>query len=192
MTYSIVALDPKTKTLGIAVASGSIAVATRVPWVKEGIGAIATQAYTNTMYGSEGLKLLESGMNPKDALKLLMERDPDAEMRQVAILDIQNRKAVHTGSQCPTWHGEIIGETYIIIGNLIVGEAVLNAAEEAFLGTNGNLLEKLLAALLAGEKAGGDRRGNRSSGIIVKGKINVMERIDDAKRPAERLYKIFF
>ena len=189
MTYSIIAVDIKTGTLGVAVASGSTAVATRVPWVEKNVGAIATQAYTNTMYGEEGLKLLKQGLEPEEALKQLLKRDPEAEMRQVAILDIHNRKAVHTGALCPFWYGSIVGDNYIIIGNLIVGEVVLREAEKAFINTDGDLIIKLLKALVAGEKAGGDRRGNNSSGIVVKGAIEIEERIDSSPNPAMKLYK---
>ena len=188
MTYSILKLDKETGTLGVAVASGSIAVATRVPWVKERVGAIATQAYTNTMYGSEGLKLLERGLGPSEALKNLLARDDEPEKRQVAIIDAMNRKAVHTGKLCPSWHGELIGDDYIIIGNLITGREVLLAAEKALLETEGNIVKRLLSALMAGEKVGGDRRGNRSAGIIVRGEINLYERIDDDSYPATKLY----
>jgi len=190
MTYSIIKLDKNTGTLGIAVASGSIAVATRVPWIKRGVGAIATQAYTNTMYGSEGLKLLEKGLDPSEALSRLLARDDEPEKRQVAIIDIMNRKAVHTGNLCPSWHGEVIGEDYIIIGNLITGEDVLLSAEKALIETRGSIVKKLISALVAGEKAGGDRRGNRSAGILIKGQINIYERIDNNSSPAQKLYNI--
>ena len=190
MTFSIVAVDLEAGTLGVAVVSGSIAVGTRVPWVKEGVGAIATQAYTNTMYGSEGIKLLEQGYSPEEALSILISRDPDYEMRQVAIIDIKNRKAVHTGKFCPYWNGHIVGKNYIIIGNLIVGEKVLKYMEEVFLSSQGNLALKLLSALIAGEKAGGDRRGDRSAAIVVRGALNISERIDDDKKPAEKLYEV--
>ena len=189
MTYSIVAIDSKTGTLGVAVASGSTAVATRVPWVEKNVGAIATQAYTNTMYGEKGLELLKQGLNPGEVLKRLLKEDPEAEMRQVAMLDIHNRKAIHTGALCPSWYGSIVGENYIIIGNFIVGEVVLREAEKTFINTEGNLVIKLLNALVAGEKAGGDRRGNNSSGIVVRGAIEVEERVDSSSNPAKKLYK---
>ncbi len=188
MTYSIIKLDRESETLGIAVASGSIAVAARVPWIKKGVGAIATQAYTNTMYGVEGLKLLESGLSPEETLKKLLARDDEPERRQVAILDIMNRKAVHTGKLCPHWHGELIGEDYIIIGNLITGEEVLFSAERALLSAMGGIIEKLINALVAGERAGGDRRGNRSAGIVIRGEIDLYETVDNDTNPAEKLY----
>lgn len=190
MTYSIIKLDEDAGTLGIAVASGSIAVATRVPWIKKGIGAIATQAYTNTMYGIEGLKLLEKGLDPRRVLDILLARDNEPEKRQVAIIDIRNRKAVHTGNKCPHWYGELIGEDYIIIGNLITSREVLLSAEKALIETEGSIVKKLINALVAGEKAGGDRRGNRSAGILIRGQVNIYERVDNASLPALKLYNI--
>ncbi len=191
MTFSIVAVNPETKTLGVAVASGSIAVGSRVPWVKEGIGAIATQAYTNTMYGSKGLKLLEKGYTPSDTLNKLLNLDPARENRQVAMIDIKNRKAVFTGKMCPDWKGQVIGKDYIIIGNLIVGEVVLKAVERAFNKSPGPLPLRLLNALVEGEREGGDRRGNRSAAIIVKGGYNLNIRVDNARNPAQKLYSIY-
>ncbi len=191
MTYSIVAIDVKTKTLGVAVASGSIAVGTRVPWVKEYVGAIATQAYTNTMYGSKGLELLAKGYSPSEALEKLLNLDPERDYRQVAIIDAGNRKAVFTGEKCPDWKGQIIGDNYVIIGNLIVGENVLKAVENVFNESLGPFPLRLLNALIAGEKEGGDRRGNRSAAIIVKGEYNVDIRIDNARNPTQKLLSIY-
>ena len=191
MTYSIVAIDEKTKTLGVAVASGSIAVGTRVPWVKEHIGAIATQAYTNTMYGSKGLELLAKGYSPSEALEKLLNLDPERDYRQVAIIDAGNRKAVFTGEKCPDWKGQIIGDNYVIIGNLIVGENVLKAVENVFNESLGPFPLRLLNALIAGEKEGGDRRGNRSAAIIVKGEYNVDIRVDNARNPTQKLLSIY-
>ncbi len=191
MTYSIVAIDEKTKTLGVAVASGSIAVGTRVPWVKEHIGAIATQAYTNTMYGSKGLELLAKDYSPSEALEKLLNLDPERDYRQVAIIDAGNRKAVFTGEKCPDWKGQIIGDNYVIIGNLIVGENVLKAVENVFNESLGPFPLRLLNALIAGEKEGGDRRGNRSAAIIVKGEYNVDIRVDNARNPTQKLLSIY-
>ncbi len=191
MTYSIVAIDEKTKTLGVAVASGSIAVGTRVPLVKEHIGAIATQAYTNTMYGSKGLELLAKDYSPSEALEKLLNLDPERDYRQVAIIDAGNRKAVFTGEKCPDWKGQIIGDNYVIIGNLIVGENVLKAVENVFNESLGPFPLRLLNALIAGEKEGGDRRGNRSAAIIVKGEYNVDIRVDNARNPTQKLLSIY-
>jgi len=190
VTFSIIALDIKTKDLGIAVASGSIAVGTRVPWIKKNIGAIATQAYTNINYGIQGLRLLEQGLSPEEALKHLLSKDPEREKRQVGIIDIKNRKIVHTGKYCPYWNGHIVGENYIILGNLIRGEKVLNEMERAFKETKGHIALKLINALVAGEKAGGDRREDRSAAIVVKGSTDINLRIDEEKKPAQKLLDI--
>ncbi|MHA1617297.1 MAG: DUF1028 domain-containing protein [Candidatus Njordarchaeales archaeon] len=190
MTYSIIAIDSRKEVLGIAVASGSIAVGSRVPWVERGVGAIATQGYTNISYGFNGLKLLKQGYSPGKALLSLLNKDPEREKRQVGIIDIQGRIAVHTGKECPEWRGHLIGKTYLLLGNYLVGYEVLKDAEEAFNSTEGTLVQKLLEALVAGEKAGGDRRGNRSAAILVRGGIEITEVIDNADKPTQRLYSL--
>lgn len=191
MTYSIVALDKKTGSLAVAVASGSTAVGTRVPWVEENVGAIATQAYTNIIYGKEGLKLLKMGYTPEKALDELLKMDPEKEKRQVAIIDNQNRKTVFTGKECPDWKGEYIGEYYIIIGNLIVGSKVIDSARAILEKTEIVFPLRLAIALYEGEKAGGDRRGNRSAALVVRGRYNINIRIDDEENPAEKLLTVF-
>ncbi len=191
MTYSIVAVDPKTRTLGVGVASGSIAVGSRVPWAMEGVGAIATQAYTNIKYGVEGLRLLRAGLDPESVLSKLLSEDEGREYRQVAIIDIRNRKAVHTGSLCPKWRGEYVGEDYVIIGNYIVGPMVIESARREMENRELGLAERLLRALVAGETAGGDVRGNRSAALIVVGRERVALRVDDARNPATILLRRF-
>jgi len=189
MTYSIIGIDSPTKTIGIAVASGSLGVGMRVPWVERNVGAIATQAYTNIMYGVKGLKLLRKGYPPSKVLMILLEKDLDREKRQVGVMDIFGRKAVWTGSKCPEWRGHLIGDDYIILGNLITGSEVLESMKEAFTNTTGSLLKRLLEALIAGEEAGGDRRGDRSAAIVIRGEIEITEMIYSAPQPAYKLYQ---
>ncbi len=187
LTYSIVALDLETKALGVAVASGSVAVGSRIPWVRRGVGAIATQAYTNVMYGKRGLLLLERGYTPERALLIMLREDPRPDLRQVAILDINGRRVVHTGKGCPEWKGHYIGEYYVVVGNLLVGPKVLDAVVGVLERKKYDFPELLLRALVAGEDYGGDARGNRWAAIWVEGSVSVRLRIDDSKEPAKKL-----
>ena len=166
MTYSIIALDRCTRTLGVAVASGSIKVWERVPHVKSGVAAIVTQGYTDISYGVEGLKLIENGYSPDEALKTLLRRDPYREFRQVAIIDVEGNKAVFTGKKTPEYKGHIIGDNYIVVGSMLAGWKVLEKMAEAFENAEHFTL-KLANALEAGRKAGSDIRGERSAVIII-------------------------
>jgi len=190
MTYSIVALDPKKKILVVSVASGSKAVGTRVPWVKRLVGAVATQGYTNIMYGVEGLKLLELGYSPEEALKVLINVDSSPELRQVAMMDIRGRKAVHTGSRCPDYKGHAVGRNFIVIGNLLRGPKVIESVVEVLEKSRGDIIDIVLEALLAGEKAGGDARGNLSASIVAAGYgVGLSLRVDESKHPVRELIK---
>jgi uncharacterized Ntn-hydrolase superfamily protein len=166
-TFSILAISPDSKFIGVAVASGSVAVGNRVPHVKPGVGAIATQAYTEVFYGTKGLKLLAAGFSPTEALKRLLAMDADREKRQVAIMDFKKRKAVFTGSEAPEFRGEHVGEEYIVVGNFLLGKSVLDCMAERFEESKGDLAQKMLEALKAGSKAGGDVRGEKSAALIV-------------------------
>ena len=199
-TFSIVAYDPETGEWGVGVASRVLAVGYIVPWAKAGVGAIATQALANLDYGVEGLKLLESGMNAKDTLDTLLEKDPDRKQRQVAIIDGAGNVAVFTGSQTIAWSGHITGKHYSIQGNILVGEDVLKMMERAFLETKGPLARRIVNALIAGESAGGDSRGKESSAILVvkegggyQGKTDrlVDIRVDDNPEPVKELERIY-
>jgi len=175
LTFSLIAIDLEEFSIGIGVVSGSYDVRSRVPWVKLGVGAIATQAYTNVDYGKTGLELLEKGYAPKEAYEYVRKTDRDWETRQVGIIDMKNRKFVYTGSKCPEWKGEIVGENYIIIGNLLTGKEVLEKMEEGFLTTKGSLLEKIFEALKHGSKVGGDKRGNKTAAIVVHTKNKIID-----------------
>jgi len=191
-TFSILALSKKHKIMGVAVASGSTAVGSRVPHALPGVGVIATQAYTNVAYGVEGLKLLVEGFSPKEVLERLTAKDPQREMRQVAIMNFAGEKAVFTGAQAPQWRGEIVGEDYVVIGNLLKSRKVLESMAECFEKSNGDLALRLLEALKAGSESGGDKRGEKSAAIIMvdANKRLLSIRVDDHQRPIKELLRM--
>jgi len=188
-TFSILAISKNPKLVGVAVASGSTSVGTRVPHAKPGIGVVATQAYTNIAYGIEGLKLLEMGFSPAEALNKLIAEDSGREMRQVAIMDFAGRKAIFTGSEAPEWRGEIVSQDYVVVGNLLKNENVLQRMAMEFENTSGDLAWRMLKSLKAGSDSGGDKRGEKSAAIILVGvsKIEVNLRVNMHKNPIQIL-----
>lgn len=174
MTFSIIARCPKTLNLGVAVATASIAVGSRVPHIKANVGAIATQAKTNVEYGIKGLKLLEMGFSPRETLQSLLNRDSEREERQVIIIDADGKTAAFTGKNVLGWKGHLIGNNYAAAGNLLVSEKVIADMAEAFEKyKDRTLAERLLIALEAGQKAGGDKRGISSAALKVCDKNNL-------------------
>ncbi len=170
-TFSIVARDPATGELGVAVESKYFSVGSVVPWARAGVGAVATQALAKTTYGSEGLRLMQAGKSPREALDILAAADERREQRQVGMIDAHGRTAAFTGAECFPWCGHREGEDFCVQGNLLAGEQVLAAMAEAFErarkidGTA--LADWLMAALEAGQAAGGDRRGEQSAALLV-------------------------
>lgn len=199
MTFSIVGYDPATGDLGIAVASKFLAVGAVVPWARGGVGAVATQAWANTTYGQTGLDLLAAGASAEEAVRILTENDPGAPVRQVGIVDARGRAATFTGPECNAWAGGVVGEHCAAQGNILVGEATVAALAETFQRERGPLWRRLLAALAAGQAAGGDSRGQQSAALLVVrpgggyGGFNdrLMDlRVDDAERPIEDLARL--
>lgn len=199
-TFSIVAVDPKAGELGVAVQSKFIAVGAVVPWAKAGLGAIATQSYANTSYGPRGLELLSHGLGPEEVLARLISADPERDLRQVGMVDAQGYAAAFTGEKCFPWAGHIVGEDFACQGNILAGKAVVEAMAEAFARSSGTFAERLLAALSAGQAAGGDRRGQQSAALLVVkekggyGRFNdryIDLRVDDHPRPIEELRRIY-
>ena len=168
-TFSIVAIDPKTGDLGVAVASRVFGVGNHVPWAEAGVGAVATQASMNGGYGPRGLELLRQGLSAQQVLERLLAEDKfeRVEGRQVAIIDAKGNIAVHTGPAANEWKGHIKGATYTVQGNILTGPHVAQAMARAFENATGELAERLYAALKAGDDAGGDRRGRQSASILV-------------------------
>ena len=166
-TFSIVARDPATEELGVAVQSRAFRAAAIVSYAKSGVGAIATQASANQSYGPRGLELLEQGLSPDEVVERLTSADEGRDRRQLAVIDTQGRVSAYTGSQTSDWAGHIEGDNYSVQGNILVSEEVVQAMARAFETTEGELAERLMAALDAGQAAGGDARGKQSGGILV-------------------------
>src|SRR5437764_10217035 len=158
MTFSIVARDPQAGESGIAVQSKFLAVGAVVPWAKAGVGAIATQSFANTSYGPRGLELLGQGKTAEATLKQLTGGDEGAAVRQVGIIDANGEAATFTGDKCNAWAGGKIGKFYACQGNLLAGEAVVTEMAKAFENAKGPLAWRIVAAMEAAEKAGGDKR----------------------------------
>lgn len=166
-TFSIIARDPATGELGIAVQSRVIAVGATVPYAKAGVGVIATQAWANPTYGPEGLRLLEEGRSPDEVVKLLIGKDGERSERQLGVLAADGRVASFTGEDCYDWAGARSGKDYTVQGNLLAGEAVVQAMAETFASSEGDLATRLIDALQAGQRAGGDKRGMQSAALLI-------------------------
>ncbi len=191
MTYSIVAIDRKAHALGVATATGNKNVVERVPCIKRGVAAIATQGFTVTSFGIRGLDLVEKGYIPHEALKQLLSNDPYKEYRQVIIIDAQGQGAAFTGQKTLDHKGQIIGKDYVIAGNLLAKDKVITEMEIAF-GKKGRFAEKLFFVLQAGQKAGGDLRGERSAALIVefKSNENLILKVDNHHNPIKELERL--
>jgi uncharacterized Ntn-hydrolase superfamily protein len=166
-TYSIVARDAASGTMGVAVQSCFFSVGTAVPWGEAGVGVVATQALANIDCGPQGLALLREGVTPDAALARLLARDPGRELRQVALLDSQGRVAAHTGARCVAAAGHLTGDGVSVQANMMTGASVWPAMLDAYQATEGDLAARLLAALEAAEAAGGDIRGRQSAALLV-------------------------
>ena len=166
-TYSIVARDPATGELGVAVQSHWFSVGTAVPWAEAGIGAVATQSFVDPSYGKLGLDLMRAGRSAPDALKGLLAADEGREVRQVAMIDAEGRVAAHTGAKCIIAAGHHVGTSFSVQANLMRNDKVWPAMAKAFESAKGSLAERMLAALEAAEAAGGDIRGKQSAALIV-------------------------
>ncbi|MBK7845695.1 MAG: DUF1028 domain-containing protein [Bdellovibrionales bacterium] len=166
-TYSIVARDPRTGEMGVAVQSHWFAIGSLVPWGKAGVGVVATQSFIDTRYGTSGIKLMEEGWSAKQALQAIRAADPHPEIRQVAMLDFKGNVATHSGKSCIKFAGYRSGENYSVQSNLMIKEGVPEVMERAFLESKGPLAERLLKALEAAQAAGGDLRGKQSAAILV-------------------------
>jgi uncharacterized Ntn-hydrolase superfamily protein len=198
-TYSIVAYDPDKQEWGVGVASKFLAVGAVVPWAKAGVGAIATQSLANTTYGPKGLDMLSQGKSAEEVIKKLTDDDKQAAVRQVGIIDAKGNPATFTGDKCNAWAGGKTGKHYTCQGNILVGEAVVNDMAKAFEEAKGPLAWRIITAMEAAEKAGGDKRGKQSAAIlVVREKAGyagfndrmIDFRVDDHAAPVEELARI--
>ncbi len=198
-TFSIAAYDPERKEWGVAVASKYLAVGAVVPWAKAGVGAIATQSAVNISYGPKGLELLEQGKSAAEVVKLLTDEDKGRDFRQLGIVDANGKAASYNGTKCNPWAGSKGGKNYTCQGNLLAGEQVIDAMAKAFEESKGPLAWRLMAALEAGDQAGGDKRGKQSAAILVvragAGPNGISDRyldfrVDDHKDPVPELARI--
>jgi uncharacterized Ntn-hydrolase superfamily protein len=198
-TFSIVAADLTTGDLGIAVASKFLACGAVVPWASAGAGAVATQSFANTAYGPDGIGMMRDGLSASDALAKLLAADAHRDLRQVGLVDARGGAAAHTGPGCHAWAGQHVGDGFACQGNILVGPDTVEAMAAAFRASNGELPSRLVTALAAGEKAGGDKRGRQASALYVvrpKGGYGGMNdvlvdlRVDDHPEPVTELRRL--
>jgi uncharacterized Ntn-hydrolase superfamily protein len=194
MTWSIIARDEATGHFGIAVATRFFAVGARVPHIAAGVGAVATQALVNPYYGIDGLKLLREGTSPRDTIAMLKAADSGHASRQLHIMDAAGRIAAYTGAECVDWCGHIEGNGFSIAGNMLTGASVLDDTAAAFIA-NATLpfAQRLIAAMRAGEAAGGDKRGKQSAALLIHGdeEWSALDlRVDDHTDPLSELDRL--
>ncbi len=192
MTYSIVARDPETGALGVGVQTHQPGVGAIVPWIKTGVGAVATQSFVNIAFGPQGLALLESGLPPERALAAMVAGDDMPGRRQVAVLAASGEVAVHTGENCIPFAGHRVGEGYSVQANMMLKDTVPDAMAGAFEGTAGPLAQRILAALDAAQAEGGDIRGSQSAAILVRTPGHELDfhwdlRVDNDLKPLAKL-----
>jgi uncharacterized Ntn-hydrolase superfamily protein len=198
-TFSIVAYDPADQSWGVAVASKFPAVGAVVSWARAGAGAVATQALCKMSFGPDGLAIMADGKSASETLAALLANDPGAVHRQVGMVDARGGAAAHTGEQCYAWAGHRIGEGFTCQGNILAGPETLEAMADTFTGASGELADRLVAALLAGDTAGGDRRGKQSAAVVVVRANSSYGgdtdryldlRVDDAREPVQELQRL--
>ena len=194
MTWSIIARDAKTGRIGIAVATRFFAVGARVPFIRTGVGAIASQALINPFYGPQGLALLQAGAGADDVVRLLTTADDGRDHRQVHVMDRQGRHAAHTGAACVGWCGHALHEGFSVAGNMLAGPAVLSETARVFEEKSAvPFARRLIAAMKAGEAAGGDSRGKQSAALLIHGDEDYSAldlRVDDHVDPLAELARI--
>src|ERR1044071_6579324 len=212
-TFSIIAFDPATNELGVGVQSRAFAAGAAVPYAKPGVGAVATQASANRLYGPKAIALLEQGLSPADVVKRITDEDPGRDTRQVAVIDAKGRSAVYTGKRVIDrnsdpkdlvhlggYAGHVTGENFSVQGNTLASRAVVEATAAAYRSSKGSMAERLMDALDAGQSKGGDTRGMESAGILVvkpiaPGSDSTVERIvdirvDDSDQPFKELRRL--
>jgi uncharacterized Ntn-hydrolase superfamily protein len=194
MTWSIIARDNATGCFGIAVATKFFAAGARVPFIAAGIGAVATQALVNPFYGTNGLRLLREGIAADAVVKTLIAADDGRDHRQVHVIDANCHIGAHTGVACVDWNGHIHGNGFSVAGNMLTGPRVLDDTAAAYLASRTlPFPRRLIAAMQAGEAAGGDKRGKQSAGLLIYGKEDWSDldlRVDDHTEPLAELDRL--
>ena len=194
MTWSIIACDKATGQIGIAVATRFFAVGARVPYIAARLGGLATQALVNPYYGIDGIKLLREGKRPRDIVEILLASDSGRETRQLHIMDAEGRIAAYTGKECLDWCGHLGGEGFSIAGNMLAGAAVLDETAKAYVANAAlPFARRLLAAMRAGEAAGGDKRGKQSAALVIhdEEEWSALDlRVDDHADPLSELERL--
>ena len=194
MTWSIVAKDPLTGHIGIAVTTCAFSVGSRVPFMASGVGAIATQAFINPFYGLRGLELLRAGASADDVIRTVIANDEGRDDRQVHVMDKHGRFAAYTGITCVPWAGHIIRDHFSVAGNMLAGPEVISETARVFaLEAAMPFARRLLAALRAGQEAGGDKRGKQSAALLIHddedyARIDI--RVDDHAEPLDELARL--
>jgi len=199
-TYSLVACDLERGEWGVTVQSKFLAVGAGVPWAEPEVGALATQALANLRYGPDGMALLREGASAEEVVRRLTDADEGRDERQLGVVDRDGHAATYTGSSCLDWAGGVTGKGYAAQGNILVSEETVTALAESFEASSGALAERLLQALAAAQRAGGDRRGQQSAALLVVRKdggymgtsdVLVDLRVDDHDAPIEELKRIY-
>jgi uncharacterized Ntn-hydrolase superfamily protein len=194
MTWSIIARDERTGRIGIAVATRAFAVGARVPHIRTGVGAICSQALTNPFFGPRGLALLTAGASAEDAVRMLMLADEGRDHRQVHVMDREGRFAAATGAACIEWCGHHARGALSVAGNMLAGPQVIAATADKFeASTDMPFAQRLVAAMMAGEAAGGDKRGKQSAALLIHdGEDDAMLdlRVDDHADPLAELARL--
>ncbi len=194
MTWSIIARDPASGAFGVAIATRFFAVGALCPHAASGVGALSTQALVNPHYGQQGLDLLRKGVPAAEVVKRLTAPDEGREQRQLHVIDASGRIGQHTGKQCVDWCGAVAGDGFSVAGNMLAGARVVSETAEAFQKAKKPFAERLIAALEAGEAAGGDKRGKQSAALVIHSTEDYPEislRVDDHAEPLAELRRLW-
>ena len=194
MTWSILARDEQGR-LGVAIASRFFAVGALCVHTRRGVGALSTQALMNPLYGPQGMALLADGLPAADVVQALTAADPGRDQRQLHVLPARGRAAAHTGAACVDWCGHQLSDDFSVAGNMLAGPGVVEATAQAFRAASGlPLAERLLAAMAAGEAAGGDKRGKQAAALRIHGDEDYPQldiRVDDHAEPIAELHRLY-
>jgi uncharacterized Ntn-hydrolase superfamily protein len=194
MTWSIIARDAASGAFGVAIATRFFAVGALCPHAESGVGALSTQALVNPHYGAQGLKLLREGMPADAVVRRLIAPDEGREQRQLHVIDAAGRIGQHTGKSCIDWCGALAGEGFSVAGNMLAGARVIEDTARAYQKSKGSFAERLIAALEAGEAAGGDKRGKQSAALLIHSTEAYPElslRVDDHTEPLVELKRLY-